>query len=95
MALRDHSLDDKITNAAMDEFLDKGYMRASLRQIAAKAGVTVGAIANPLFIQGRVIHKFADLLFRGYRSRVSGNPHRLLFRYGPESFELPPLLYAA
>ena len=44
MALRDHSLDDKITNAAMDEFLDKGYMRASLRQIAAKAGVTVGAI---------------------------------------------------
>ena len=46
MALRDHSLDDKITKAAMDEFLDKGYMHASLRQIAAKAGVTVGAIQN-------------------------------------------------
>ena len=44
MALRDRSLDDKITKAAMDEFLDKGYMHASLRQIAAKAGVTVGAI---------------------------------------------------
>lgn len=44
MALRDHSLDDKIANAARAEFLAKGYADASLRKIAEKAGVTVGAI---------------------------------------------------
>ena len=44
MALRDHSLDGKITSAAMEEFLDKGYTGASLRKIAEKAGITVGAI---------------------------------------------------
>ena len=44
MALRDHSLDDKITAAARAEFLEKGYAGASLRKIAENAGVTVGAI---------------------------------------------------
>lgn len=44
MALRDHSLDDKITAAAMKEFSDNGYTGASLRKIAERAGVTVGAI---------------------------------------------------
>lgn len=44
MALRDHSLDDRITAAAMEEFSSKGYAGASLRKIAEKAGVTVGAI---------------------------------------------------
>lgn len=44
MALRDHSLDDKIITAAREEFLEKGYSGASLRKIAEKAGVTVGAI---------------------------------------------------
>lgn len=44
MALRNHSLDDKITASARKEFLEKGYTGASLRKIAEKAGVTVGAI---------------------------------------------------
>ena len=44
MALRDHSLDDKITAAAMEEFSEKGYMGASLRKIAERSDVTVGAI---------------------------------------------------
>ena len=44
MALRDHSLDDKIITAAKEEFSVKGYSGASLRKIAEKAGVTVGAI---------------------------------------------------
>lgn len=44
MALRDHSLDDKIITAAMEEFSEKGYMGASLRKIAERSGVTVGAI---------------------------------------------------
>lgn len=44
MALRDHSLDGKIITAAREEFSAKGYSGASLRKIAEKAGVTVGAI---------------------------------------------------
>ena len=44
MALRDHSLDDRITASAREEFCEKGYTGASLRKIAEKAGVTVGAI---------------------------------------------------
>jgi AcrR family transcriptional regulator len=44
MALRNHTLDDKIITAARTEFLEKGYQAASLRKIAEKAGVTVGAI---------------------------------------------------
>lgn len=44
MALRDHALDDKITAAAKQEFLEKGYTGAALRKIAEKAGATVGAI---------------------------------------------------
>lgn len=44
MALRNHALDDKITSAALGEFKEKGYSGASLRKIAEKAGVTVGAI---------------------------------------------------
>lgn len=44
MALRDHSLDDKIITAAMEEFSEKGYMGASLRKIAERSDVTVGAI---------------------------------------------------
>lgn len=44
MAHRDHSLDGKILAASRNEFLEKGYTGASLRKIAEKAGVTVGAI---------------------------------------------------
>lgn len=44
MARKDHSLDGRITAAAREEFLQKGYTGASLRKIAEKAGVTVGAI---------------------------------------------------
>lgn len=44
MALRDHTLDDKIITAARQEFLEKGYTGASLRKIAEKTGATVGAI---------------------------------------------------
>lgn len=44
MAIRDHSLDDKIITAARQEFLEKGYSGAALRKIAEKTGATVGAI---------------------------------------------------
>lgn len=44
MALRDHSLDEKIALAAREAFRENGYAGASLRKIAERAGVTVGAI---------------------------------------------------
>ena len=64
MALRNHALDDKIITAARGEFLEKGYSGASLRKIAERAGVTVGAIQtrykskNELF--GCLLKPFLD-----------------------------------
>ena len=44
MANRDHSLEDRIVQAAYSEFLTYGFQKASLHKIAEKAGVTTGAI---------------------------------------------------
>ena len=44
MANKNHALDGQIVQAAMQEFLDNGFEKASLRKIAASANVTVGAI---------------------------------------------------
>ena len=43
-ANKDHSLDDGITKAAYEEFLSRGFQKASLHKIAENAGVTTGAI---------------------------------------------------
>ena len=44
MAVKNHALDEKITEAARAEFLDKGFRGASLQKIAARAGLTTGAL---------------------------------------------------
>ena len=44
MAVRDHSLDRKIEEAATAEFMEHGFRSASLRKIAARAGITTGAL---------------------------------------------------
>lgn len=44
MAVKDHSLDNKIVKAAKEEFLALGYEKASLHKIAEKAGITTGAL---------------------------------------------------
>lgn len=44
MAVKDHSLDDKIIKAARDEFMEHGFQKASLHKIAEKAGITTGAL---------------------------------------------------
>lgn len=44
MAIKDHSLDDKIIKAAKEEFLEKGFQKASLHKIAEQAGITTGAL---------------------------------------------------
>lgn len=57
MALRDPALDGRIREAARREFGEKGYRGASLRKIAERAGVTVGAI--------QVRYASKDALFAG------------------------------
>lgn len=44
MALKDHSLDPAIIEAARAEFLEHGYQKASLHKIAQRAGTTTGAL---------------------------------------------------
>ncbi len=44
MSNRDLTLDPKILESAKKEFLDKGFLDASLKSICANAGVTTGAI---------------------------------------------------
>ena len=44
MAVKDHSLDDKIVKSAFEEFLKYGFQKASLHKIAQKAGITTGAL---------------------------------------------------
>ena len=44
MAVKDHSLDDKIIQAAKAEFLEYGFQKASLHKIAGRAGITTGAL---------------------------------------------------
>ena len=49
--MQDHSSVtlDKIQQAALDEFSEKGFRGASLRQIVKHAGVTTGAFYRSFF----------------------------------------------
>lgn len=66
MAVKDHSLDDKIRNAAMEEFIKHGYLAASLHKIADRAGVTTGALytryKNKDDLFGSLLEEIFDLL---------------------------------
>lgn len=44
MSLPDQSIDPKILKSAKEEFLAKGFVDASLREMCKKAGVTTGAL---------------------------------------------------
>ena len=44
MALKDHSIDNRIIVAARKEFYEYGFTQASLRKIASRAEVTTGAL---------------------------------------------------
>ncbi|WP_159438332.1 TetR/AcrR family transcriptional regulator [Olsenella urininfantis] len=46
MAAFDEAIDPMIRECAMEEFLEKGFTNASLRNICAQAGVTTGALYN-------------------------------------------------
>ena len=44
MSLPDRRIDPKILKSAEEEFMEKGFADASLREICKKAGVTTGAM---------------------------------------------------
>ena len=44
MAVKDHTLDEKIVKAAFKEFMKYGFQKASLHKIVERAGITTGAL---------------------------------------------------
>lgn len=90
IANRDHSIDGGITQAAYEEFLSRGYQKASLHKIAEKAGVTTGAIytryknKDALFVsllQGfmnKLNDYFAPVAAEYEKAKQLGTPQALL-----------------
>ena len=46
MAAVDHTIDQRLLDGALRQFLEKGFLATSLADICAEAGVTTGAIYN-------------------------------------------------
>ena len=46
MAAVDHTIDQRLLDGALKQFLEKGFLSTSLADICAEAGVTTGAIYN-------------------------------------------------
>ena len=67
---RDSSARDRILGAAETEFLDRGFLEASLRRIAAEAGVTTGAIygyfSSKAALFDALVEGPAERLFKAY-----------------------------
>lgn len=73
---------DKILNAARQEFLDKGYQGAWLRDIAKKAGVTTGALYGYFKNKEELFGALVGACYTGVQE---------LYRSGLEEFsQLPP-----
>lgn len=69
MALKDHSLDDKIIKAAFDEFLEFGFRKASIRKIADRAGVTPGAVYTRYSSKDDLFCSLVDNFLSAVRAR--------------------------
>ena len=95
MALRDHSLDGRITAAAREEFLDKSYTGASLRKIAEKAGVTVGAIQTRCKTKDALFCSLLQPLLADIGGAVSKHPGGLCRGVGGGPAVGAPGLYGA
>ena len=72
MRPKNESLAAEILQVAKTEFLEKGYRKASLRNIAASVGVTTGAIyryyANKEMLFDALVAEPADTFYEWYRS---------------------------
>ena len=69
MAVKDHSLDDKIINSAVDEFLQSGFLGASLHKIAKSAGVTTGALYTRYKSKNALFCSLLEEVFAAFRER--------------------------
>lgn len=68
---------EKIQEAAMAEFLDKGFQGASLRQIVKNAGVTTGAFYGYFSQQGGPVRLYRGAPCRRPHGEVHGGPDLL------------------
>ena len=64
MASRDHNLDQPIIDAAFNEFMEKGYAKASLRNIASNASVTIGAIYTRFKTKDELFYSLVEPLIK-------------------------------
>ena len=71
MAVRDHTLDDKIIDAARAEFLTHGFKEASLHKIAARAEVTTGALYTRYKNKDALFRSLLEGVFDGYSEHLS------------------------
>lgn len=70
MANKDHSLDPKIVDAALTEFMAHGYRDASIHRIAIHAGVTTGAIYTRYKSKDDLFISLVDDLFQDVKENV-------------------------
>ena len=81
---------EKIETCAKKEFLEKGYVDASLRNIAAKAGTTTGSIYSRYGGKRRTFSAIVEAvaeefvrMFRGIQEKVSSDgPGEAAGNYG-------------
>lgn len=62
---------EKIRQAALDEFYEKGYSKASLRNICKKAGVTTGAMYFSFENKEALFRSILDPLFLQYQELMA------------------------
>ncbi len=75
MDIKNDEMDSMLREAAYDEFLEKGYRDASMRNICARAGLTTGAMYTR--------YKNKDELFRSLFENVSSDLNKLFENVGP------------
>lgn len=69
MAVKNHSLDDKIIKSAVEEFLERGFLEASLHKIAERAGVTTGALYTRYKNKDALFCSLLEDAFAAFRER--------------------------
>ena len=72
MAVKDHSLDDKIVAAAKAEFMEHGFRKASLHKIADRAGTTTGALYTRYKSKDALFCSLVEGAFCGLGPRIEG-----------------------
>lgn len=92
MALKDHSLDDKIKTAAAEEFTEHGFLAASLHKIADNAGVTTGALYTRYKNKDALFASLLEELFTAFRDYTE--PAAEQYRKAEESRNVDDFLAA-